>query len=171
MSSAVQCALTAEFAKLHNGDEKWDAELRGKPLTTLALQEKLIRLKGEVIVAGVSVVDIAKEGDRYQLDLLVPNLPERPLHGQRLIFELRCTLIDVKFDELQSNPITRELWPDYLVAARIHEVKSAKLVVLSKDVGNELMTPFTAKGECLGLKDIGSIRESYNPQLSEARLR
>lgn len=159
--------VTAEFTKAHNGDDRWPAELRDKPMTTLALQQRLIRQKGQVIVAGVSVVDVAKEGDHYRLDLLVPNNLRgwRYSDSQRLKFEIRCALVDVKFDELQSNPITREFQADYLVAAQINEVKSAQQVVRrahSETEYDEPSTVFTAKGECLGLKDIDTIRRSYN---------
>jgi hypothetical protein len=169
---AAVAQATAEFTNAHKGDEKWQASLEKQKLTTYALQQTLIRPDGQAIVAGVSIVDVAKEGDSFRLRLLASSLVGGVLYRQFLLkhvllFNLKCALADVKYDKLQSDPFTNEFWPDYLVAARIHEVKSTPRVLLNKADTIEFATEFTATGECLGLKDIGSIRKSYDPQLSE----
>jgi hypothetical protein len=168
---AAVAQATAEFTAAHKGDEKWQASLQKKKLTTYALQQTLIRPGGQAIVSGVSVVDVEKEGDSFRLHLLASNILGETLYKQFFLFDLKCALADVKFDELQSDPFTSYLWPDYLVAARIHEVKSARRVLLSKADTIEFATEFTATGECLGLKDIGSIRRSYNAKLSKVNPR
>mgnify|MGYP001497900922 CR=1 FL=1 len=163
---AAVAQATEEFTAAHKGDEKWQASLEKQKLTTYALQQTLIRPAGQAIVAGVSVVDVAKEGDSLRFHLLASSLLGGFLYKQFVLFDLKCALADVKYDKLKSDPFTPEFLPDYLVAARIHEVKSARRVLLSKADSIEFATEFTATGECLGLKDIGSIRKSYDPQLS-----
>jgi len=164
---AAIAQASAEFRDTHKGDEKWQTSLGKQKLTTYALQQALMRPDGQAIVASVSVVDVAKEGNVFRLRLLAPSLVGGSLYKQFLMFDLKCALADVNYDKLLSDPFTSNILPNYLVAALIHEVKSTQRILLSTETEMPFATEFTATGECLGLKEIGSLRRSYDQKLSQ----
>ncbi len=162
---AAIAQVAEELRIAHKGAKEWQASLGKRRLTTYALQEALIRPGGQAIIVDVVIVDVAKDEDGFRLHLLSP-MKGRVIKGNNelFLFDLKCALTDVAYDKLQLNDyLLQYADPTYLVAARIYEVKSVQRDLADGGVSTE----FTATGECLGLKSIGSIYESYHAQRRE----
>ncbi len=164
---AAIAQVAEELRIAHTGAKEWQASLGTRRLTTYALQQALIRPGGQAIIVGVVIMDVAKDGDGFRLRLLAPmeNRVAR-LNRELFLLDLKCALTDVAYDKFQLNDhLPRYADPTYLVAARIYEVKSVQEYLADEAVSTE----FTATGECLGLKSIGSIYESYHAQRRELK--
>jgi hypothetical protein len=112
-----------EFSRKYGADSDPLKELYGRRFSTVTLQNALIRPYGQPVVAAVSVVDVEKRDNEYTLYLYLPESSRSLELKQHLMFQLKCNLPTVEV-KLIPNPFPLD-WAEYLVAARIREVKQS----------------------------------------------
>lgn len=150
------------FAKKYDGDRTWQEGLKGKTLSTLQLQQSLIRSDGRPVLVLGNLMDVEKRDGRYGLMFHVPHSSRVQLSEQYLVLDLDCFLPDSQANSLKVGEFFYA-WQDpaYLVAAQIQSVRQAHqfLETHSRESDNNssldtLKMEFVAKGKCIGLQSI-----------------
>jgi hypothetical protein len=150
-----------EFGRAHNAVWDWQEPLRVHRLSTMSVQNALIRADSRPIAAKVDVLDIEQEQNRYRLRLHVSGLGTL-FSKDHVLLDLRCFLGPNELGQIQKhigssyldlNPISEE--PPFMVAAQIHEVQAHHKLIHSKDYTPIPYIEFVAHGECVQFKYLG----------------
>ncbi len=154
--------LINEFAKKYDGDRTWQEGLKGNTLSTLQLQQSLIRSDDRPVLVLGNLMDVEKRDGRYGLLFHVPHSSRVQLSEQYLVLDLDCFLPVSQANSLKVGEFLYA-WqdPTYLVAAQIQSVRQAHqfLETHSRESADNsswdtLKMEFVAKGKCVGLQSI-----------------
>src|SRR5262249_53032088 len=85
--------IAKTFKQRYNADSTWRDALKGKPISTYALQKELIRSDERPVFAGGTLFDIEKRGKGVTLIFSVSGFGESTLRQEFLLMELKCPLL------------------------------------------------------------------------------
>lgn len=86
--------LVNAFTKKYDSEYTWQEGLKDTPLSTLQLQQSLVRSDGRSILALGTLMDIESRDGKYGLLFYVPGLSRVRLSEQHLVLDLDCVLPD-----------------------------------------------------------------------------
>ena len=151
-----------DFAKPFNADTAWAKDLAGKPLTSLLLQDTLLRADGRPIIVPISLIDIARQGKRFRVVGYVTGLWHLMGYNQHLTIETSCQLTgeNIKLPPPPTGaPYLRPA--EMLLAIKVKDIQQVHgfMKTHTEDSSSAtLQTEFKATGECLGVKSLSGKR-------------
>lgn len=152
--------LITTFSAKYNADYTWMYGLREKSISTLKLQQSLIRVDARPILAMANILDIENRNGAFHVLFYVPRVGDNILQRQYLVLDLQCSLSGAEAHTLKIEH-SPSVDPYYLLAARISAVRQAHQFGMTESESNRatLTMEFIGEGHCVGLEAIDSTRK------------
>ena len=168
--------LINAFSAKYNADYTWMYGLREKTISTLKLQQSLIRADDRPILAMANILDIENRNGTFRVLFYVPRVGDTVLQRQYLVLDLPCSLSGAEAHTLHVEP-SSSTDPDYLLAARIGAIRQAHQFGMAERGSTlaPLAMEYVGEGQCVGLEPIepttkdGTAPTNGHPRSSERK--